>query len=417
MDTLPFVYDDLTDFTNRIVYYESSRGCPFNCSYCLSSADKKLRFRDISMVKSELKYFLDKKVRQVKFIDRTFNSNKDRTIDIWRFILENDNGVTNFHFEISADLLNEEQLRLLSELRPGLVQLEIGIQSTCDRTLKEIHRYVDFRVLSENVHKIISFGNIHCHVDLIAGLPYEDIETFKKSFNDVYALKAEQLQLGFLKVLKGSLMYDNAKKYGIAYTSAPPYEVLYTRWLSYEDIMLLKSVEEMLEVYYNSGQFTLTISCLVRYFESAFDMFKLLAEFYKSRYAFGLKHSRQTRYEILLEFMKEYAYKDLNKLKTLLICDYYLRENARIRPEFADNALQDKELISDMYAGGLKNICGERFISVPYRKLLNETHVETVGFDIMEFVKNGELREEIHYIVFDYSRRNPLTSNAEIIIN
>lgn len=417
MNTLSFVYDDLADFTNRIIYYESSRGCPFNCSYCLSSVDKKLRFRDVSLVKTELKYFLDKKVPQVKFIDRTFNANRERTLDIWRFILEHDNGVTNFHFEISADLINEEQLELLSKFRPGLVQLEIGIQSTCEQTLHEIRRYVDFKVLSENVRKIISFGNIHCHVDLIAGLPYEDIEMFKKSFNDVYALKAEQLQLGFLKVLKGSLMYENAKEYGISYTASPPYEVLYTKWLSYDDILLLKGIEEMVEVYYNSGQFTFTVACLERYFNSSFDMFEAMAEFYKNKYAFEIKHSRQTRYEILLEFIKEYAGEDFDKLKTVLICDYYSRENARVRPAFADNSLQDKEVISDMYAAGLKDICGERFEGVPYRKLLNETHVETVGFDIMKFVKHGEFIEGIHYIVFDYNKRSPLTSNAEMIIN
>lgn len=417
MNSLPFVYDDLADFTNRIIYYESSRGCPFNCSYCLSSVDKKLRFRDISLVKEEIKYFLDRKVPQVKFIDRTFNANKDRTLDIWRFILENDNGITNFHFEISADLLNEEQLELLSKFRPGLVQLEIGIQSTCEKTLKEIHRYVDFKVLSENVRRIISFGNIHCHVDFIAGLPYEDMETFKKSFNDVYELKAEQLQLGFLKVLKGSLMYENAEEYGISYTTAPPYEVLYTKWISYDDILLLKGIEEMVEVYYNSGQFAFTIACLERYFDNGFDMFEALARFYKYRYPFEVKHSRQTRYEILLEFIKVYAGEDYDKLKTVLICDYYARENARVRPAFADNSLQDKEVISDMYADSLKEICGSRFEVVPHRKLINETHVEMVGFDVMEYVKNGECKEGTHYIVFDYNERSPLTSNAKMIIN
>ncbi len=417
MNSLPFVYDDLTDFTNRIIYYESSRGCPFNCSYCLSSVDKKLRFRDISLVKEEIKYFLDKKVPQVKFIDRTFNANKDRTLDIWRFILENDNGITNFHFEISADLLNEEQLELLSRFRPGLVQLEIGIQSTCEKTLKEIHRYVDFKVLSENVRRIISFGNIHCHVDLIAGLPYEDYQTFKKSFNDVYELKAEQLQLGFLKVLKGSFMYENAEQYEISYTTLPPYEVLYTKWISYDDILMLKGVEEMVEVYYNSGQFVFTIACLERYFDSGFDMFEALAKFYKSKYPFEVKHSRQIRYEILLEFIKEYAGEDFDKLKTVLICDYYARENARVRPAFADNYLQDKEVISDMYADSLKEICGNRFEGVPHRKLINETHIETVGFDVMEYVKSGEYKKGTHYIVFDYNERNPLTSNAKMIIN
>lgn len=417
MDRLPFIYDEENDFENRIIYYESSRGCPFRCSYCLSSIDKKLRFRNIELVKGELKYFLDKRVPQVKFIDRTFNADKKRAFEIWKFIFDNDNGITNFHFEVSADLFDEQSLALLAGFRPGLVQLEVGIQSTCAETLREINRYVDFDVLAGNVKKIVGFNNIHCHVDLIAGLPYEDLKTFKKSFNDVYSLKAEQLQLGFLKVLKGSLMYDNAKKYGIVYKEEPPYEVLFTKWLSYEDILLLKGIEDMVEVYYNSGQFALTMKCLERYFDSAFDMFESLAAFYKEKYKTDCKHTRQARYEFLLEFYDKFIRKDINELRTILICDYYLRENARVRPAFAADCGDYKEKISDMYADSLREICGdERYARIPYRKLLNETHVEAVNFDIMEFVEKGIHIEGEHFVLFDYMKRSPLTSNAEMLI-
>ncbi|MBQ9886418.1 MAG: B12-binding domain-containing radical SAM protein [Lachnospiraceae bacterium] len=418
MNRLPFIYDDSVDFTNRIIYYESSRGCPFNCSYCLSSIDKRIRFRDIVLVKSELKYFLDKKVPQVKFIDRTFNADKKRAFDIWSFILENDNKITNFHFEISADLLNDEQLMLLSQMRPGLVQLEAGIQSTNERTLHEINRYADFNALAENIRRIVSFKNIHCHVDLIAGLPYEDLESFKRSFNDVYALKANQLQLGFLKVLKGSLMYERATEYGMVYRSSAPYEVLKTKWLSYDDILLLKGVEEMVEVYYNSGQFVFIMECLERYFENAFDLFEKLAQFYKEENGFDSKQSRQARYEFIQKFTKTYISKDVDALNTVLICDYYSRENARVRPIFAGAEPECRTEISDMYADKLQAICGDdRYINVPHRRLINETHVEPTGFDLMKFVKNSEYIEGTHYVLFDYGKRSPLDSNAEITVS
>ncbi len=418
MSSLPFIYNSLEDFDNRIIYYESSRGCPFKCSYCLSSVEKKLRFRDIGLVKKELKYFLDRGVNQVKFIDRTFNADKNRAYEIWSFINENDNGITNFHFEISADLLDERQLELLSSLRPGLVQLEIGIQSTCEKTLKEIRRYVDFAVLAANVKEIISFGNIHCHVDLIAGLPYEDIETFKKSFDDVYALKAEQLQLGFLKVLKGSLMYEKASEYGIVSKTEPPYEVLFTKWLSFDDVLRLKGVEEMVELFYNSGQFELTMQCLERYFQSPFDMFEKMSVLYKKLYVFGSKQSRQSRYEFIIEFAEVYIKKDVRELRTILICDYYLRENARVRPAFAGKDMTDKKEISDMYADSLIQICrDERFKDVSYRNLINNTHIEQADFDVLSFVHKGEYRPGRHYILFDYMRRSPLDFNAEMTIN
>ena len=230
LDDIPFLYSDLTDFENRIIYYESSRGCPFRCKYCLSSIDKQLRFRSLDLVKKELQFFLDKKVTQVKFIDRTFNAKHEHALAIWHYIKENDNGVTNFHFEISADLLTEEEITLLNSMRKGLVQLEIGVQSTNLDTIREINRNMDLCKLRNAVEKVNAAGNIHQHLDLIAGLPFEDYMSFHDSFNDVYAMRPEQLQLGFLKVLKGSAMEEQAEEYGIGYRKTPPYEVLYTKW-------------------------------------------------------------------------------------------------------------------------------------------------------------------------------------------
>lgn len=260
MSLIPFPYKDIKDFENKIIYYESSRGCPFSCSYCLSSVEKTLRFRRIDLVKQELKFFLDNKVSQVKFVDRTFNCRKSHAMEIWRFIYENDNGITNFHFEVAADLIDDEQLELISHMREGLIQLEIGVQSTNELTINEIHRTMKLEKLKKVVKRINSFNNTHQHLDLIAGLPFENLESFKNSFNEVYFMKPKELQLGFLKVLSGSYMYDNRDTYGIKFKEYPPYEVLSTKWISYADILLLKGVEEMVEVYYNSGQFVLGLN-------------------------------------------------------------------------------------------------------------------------------------------------------------
>ena len=304
LSEVPFVYDHMEDFEHKIIYYETSRGCPFSCSYCLSSVDKRLRFRNIELVKKELQFFLDHKVPQVKFVDRTFNCKHDHSIAIWKYIMEHDNGITNFHFEIAADILNEEELKLLEQMRPGLVQLEIGVQSTNPKTIKEIHRVMDFEKVSKIVRRIQDKGNVHEHLDLIAGLPYEDVESFAHSFDDVYALKPEQLQLGFLKVLKGSFMQEHQEEYGIVHKAHPPYEVLYTKWISYEDVLRLKGIEEMVEVYYNSRQFTNTMEELEKEYDSAFTMYDRLASYYEDNGYNAVQHKRSARYEILLNYIR-----------------------------------------------------------------------------------------------------------------
>ena len=305
LSDIPFCYDKAGDFKNRIIYYESSRGCPFSCSYCLSSVEKQLRFRDAELVKKELQFFIDREVPQVKFVDRTFNCNHAHAMEIWSYIKEHDNGITNFHFEISADLLREEELALIGTMRPGLIQLEIGVQSTNGATIKEIHRTMQLERLKEVVKEVQKHENIHEHLDLIAGLPFEDYDTFAKSFDEIYELRPNQLQLGFLKVLKGSYMYEHAKEYEIEYHSRPPYEVLKTKWLPYEDVLKIRQVEEMLEVYYNSGQFEITMKVLGVLFKSAFFMFQELGKYYERNGYFGMSHARIRRSEILLEFIKE----------------------------------------------------------------------------------------------------------------
>ncbi len=388
LSTLPFPYQELTDFENRIIYYESSRGCPFSCSYCLSSIDKSVRFRSLELVLPELQFFLDRKVPQVKFVDRTFNCRKSHAMAIWRYLLDHDNGVTNFHFEIAADLLDEDELALIARMRPGLIQLEIGVQSTNPRTLEAICRKTDLDGLRDVVAKVHAGKNIHQHLDLIAGLPFEDYESFGRSFNDVYAMRPDQLQLGFLKVLKGSQMHREAEQYGIIRRALPPYEVLCTPWLPFSDVLRLKMVEEMVENYYNSHQFDETLDALVSRFPSPFAFFERLAEFYESRREEQRKHSRVQRYELLLDFIRETFPEEERYFRQLLTIDYYLRERAKARPSFAPDQTAYKEQLSEIL-----------------RQTGKQNHVEAVP------AGDGQVK----YLVFDYENRDPLTHAARVI--
>ena len=383
LSAIPFVYEHLEKFENRIIYYESSRGCPFSCSYCLSSIDKKLRFRDLELVKKELQFFLDHRVPQVKFVDRTFNCKHEHAMTIWKYILEHDNGLTNFHFEISADLLREEEMELMSQMRPGLIQLEIGVQSTNPETIRAIHRHMDLKKLEHCVNRVHSFRNIHQHLDLIAGLPYEDYDTFHQSFNDVYQMKPDQLQLGFLKVLKGSLMQKEAEVYGIVYKEKEPYEVLSTNWLTYGEVLKLKMVESMVEVYYNSGQFWHTLEYLVPFEKDAFTFYEKLGSFYEKKGYSEISHSRMRRYEILLEYLQEETDVPTEVAAQKMLYDLYLREKLKKRPVFAPDQKQ--------YETAVWN----------YRK--NNQVSKTAHIEVFE---NGTV------ILFDYEKRDPLSNNA-----
>jgi radical SAM superfamily enzyme YgiQ (UPF0313 family) len=399
MSSIPFCYERMEDFTNRIVYYESSRGCPFRCSYCLSSVEKQLRFRDTALVKQELGFFMEKEVPQVKFVDRTFNCKHEHAMEIWSFIQEHDNGITNFHFEISADLLTEEELELLATMRPGLVQLEIGVQSTNEATITEIHRTMELKRLKEVVKRIQLGKNIHEHLDLIAGLPYEDYDTFAKSFDEIYALKPNQLQLGFLKVLKGSYMYEHASEYGIVYSSRPPYEVLRTKWLDFPELLKIRQAEEMLEVYYNSGQYEVTMKMLETQFASAFVMFRRLGEFYDRQGYFAMSHSRIRRAEILLEFAEEYAKQAVPVLKESLTFDLYYRENMKSRPDWASDVSEWKN-VTRQYCKNGKTSHVEQF------------HYCFPGKETRGIEKLPERTAQPVYILFDYTQRDPLDHQA-----
>ena len=404
LTTLPFLYENMEPFTNRIIYYETSRGCPYRCSYCLSSIDKKVRLRDISVVKRELQFFLDQNVKQVKFIDRTFNCDHKHAMEIWQYIYEHDNGVTNFHFEISADILREEEIALLNRFRPGLAQLEIGVQSTNPETIRAIHRAMDVERLEKIVAAIHRGQNIHQHLDLIAGLPYEDYESFGRSFDRVYGMQPEQLQLGFLKVLKGSDMHDNAEKYGIRYLEQPPYEVLYTNWISYGEIRRLKRIEEMVELYYNSGQFTHTLPVLEKAFPGPFAMYEALADHYQEKGYFTNSPARAYRYQILLEFASLKDPENREIYRELLTYDMYLRENLKSRPGFAAEITEEqKQDIRRFYQTEEQE---RRYLPAyaeyDWKQLSRMTHMEPFRYP------------EPHYVLFDYQERNPLNYEAKV---
>ena len=385
MDELPFVYDHLEDFSHKIIYYESSRGCPFRCAYCLSSLEKKLRFRSLDLVKKELGFFLQAKVPQVKFLDRTFNCNPGRTVDLWQWILDHDNGITNFHFEIAADLITEEELAIMERMRPGLIQLEIGVQSTNMETVHEIDRVMDLDLVRNVTAKVKSFGNIHQHLDLIAGLPREDLESFHKSFDDVFAMKPEQLQLGFLKVLRGTKIHRMAQQYGIVCHDKAPYEVLSTPWLPYKDLVLLKGVEEMVELYYNSHQYEKTLEEILKNYGSPFAFFVELAEFYDRKGYSKISHSRMARYEILREFISEKDWAD-PVYDQCMIFDLYARERLKSRPAFAADRSPYKEQLRE------------------YEKIYGkQVHIEIFTRDSQPV-----------FVLFDYARRNPLTNDAHV---
>ena len=398
MDELPFCYANLKDFEHRIIYYESSRGCPFNCSYCLSSVDKKLRFRSLPLVYKELQFFIDAKVPQVKFVDRTFNCQHEHAMGIWKYIKEHDNGITNFHFEISADLLREDELELISDMRPGLIQLEIGVQSTNGDTIREIHRTMRLEEVYRAVNRVKAGKNIHQHLDLIAGLPFEDYQRFQQSFNDIYALHPQQLQLGFLKVLKGSYMYEHAQEYGLVYRSRPPYEVMASKWVSYDEMLEIRLVEEMLELHYNSGQFLTYLAVLESKYDSTFPMVLDMGHFYREHGYLDCSHSRVRRTEIVQEFAEIVDPERRDIYREALIFDLYKIEKSKSRPFWAKNVQQDKRQTG---------------------KYLREHGMEKkyCHFEYFEHInEKGEITEEKDplWLLFDYENRDSLTNEAAL---
>ena len=407
LSLLPFPYEeDFHDVENQIIYYESSRGCPYSCGYCLSSIEKGVRFVPLEKVYTALQKFLDHKVRQVKFIDRTFNCKKSHAMGIWRYLAEHDNGVTNFHFEITADLLDQETIAFLHTVRKGLFQFEIGVQSTNPKTIEAINRNVNFEKLSGIVQQIKAGGNIHQHLDLIAGLPHEDYASFARSFNDVYALKPEQLQLGFLKVLKGSMIYNRQHDFSIVYQDTAPYEVLTTHMLPYEDTLKLKAVEEMVETYYNSGKFLNTLEYLVPLYDTPFAFFEQLSQYWIAEKCHYQYQSKIGLCNILWQFVQQNHAVDLTKMQWLIKFDLALHEKPKKLPEWlvVSNEKQYRNQITAFYRDValveqyLPHYCG-----IDSKVTARQTHLEVFG----------EVQPVA--ILFDYEHKD-LLQNAQYMM-
>ncbi len=418
LDDIPFVYDDFSieELQNKIIYYEASRGCPYNCQYCLSSVEKGVRFLSKERIFKDLKFFLAKKVKQVKFVDRTFNCNKKLAIDIWEFLIKNDNGTTNFHFEISADILDDDMLNVLKKARKQLFQLEIGVQSTNSKTLSSIQRKTDLTKLFKKVSIIKSFRNIHQHLDLIAGLPFEDYDSFKKSFDDVYTVYPEQLQLGFLKLLRGSGLRRDSEKYGVVYNEKPPYEVLFTEKINFEKMTLLKYIAEMVEIYYNSGKCLNTVKFMVNFFERPFSFFEELALYWIDCGYHEVSHNKMRLYNIMFEFCVSHT-KDLYKLKDILKFDMYLNDNIKNFPYWLpQNNFDETKSFARKFFENPENVKKyiPNLISFTPKQLSRMCHIEKFDYNVFLGAQNNfsHITKETQYILFDYYGKNDLSGNC-----
>ena len=387
MDEIIFPYEDKEDLSNKIVYYEASRGCPFNCKYCLSSTSHGVRFLEIDRILEELKYFINKKVRLVKFVDRTFNCNHKFSIAIWDYLISVDTD-TQFHFEISADILKDEEIRLLSKAPEGRFQFEVGVQTTNDDVLRNINRFVNFSDIKEKVIELMSIRNIKQHLDLIAGLPGEDYESFKKSFNDVYEIRPEEIQLGFLKLLKGSSMREDADNYGMEYSPYPPYEILKTNKVSYEELLKLKKIEEMVDKYYNSQKFNHIIKYFEKKFNSPFEFYYSLGIFFEDKGYFNKNIGNIEYYKVFLDF-NETVLKESNiYVDEIVKFNYLIYNKKRGLPDFLRSNMSKEE------EKNFKDNHREKYS-------FKEYHLEKFSINLEEYVLNDELLEEDSYYLFN----------------
>lgn len=416
LNEIPFVYGDcLDDFENKIIYYEASRGCPYTCQYCLSSVEDGFYTLNIDRVFSDLKFFIDNNVMQVKFCDRTFNANRNFAKNVWKYIIKNDNNYTNFHFELSAEIIDPEMIEILTKAREGLIQFEIGVQSTNQETLGEVARSINTEKVFKNVRILNSLGNIHLHTDLIVGLPYENFESFKKSFNDVYSLKAEQLQVGFLKLLKGSKLRENAEKHEMLYKDYAPYEILSNKWLTFDEVLILKSVENMTEIYYNSGSFKSCIDYLVSLFETPFEFYLELALFYKKNNLHKFSHKKNKLYENLYNFSVNKNL-NINIVKNYIKYDILSKENLPKLPEYLNSYSDLKwEYINNEQF--VSNHLGDYLNSYDKKAIARNIRFEKFDFDMINSSNTTTLNYNETVLMFDYLNKISKTSNKVKISN
>lgn len=399
MNELVFPYENDDELHNKIVYYEASRGCPFNCKYCLSSTTHGVRFLNIERVKKELKYFIDRKVRLIKFVDRTFNCNHKFSKEIWNFLIEN-GGETSFHFEISADILRDDELEILRKAPKGMFQFEVGVQTTNDDVLRNINRFVNFADIKEKVDELEKIKNIKQHLDLIAGLPGEDYKSFEKSFNDVHSIEPEEIQLGFLKLLKGSSMREEADKWGMVYSPYPPYEILRTKDISYEEILELKKVEEVVDKYYNSQKFNNILRYFLGKFDAPFNFYHSLGSFFEEKGYFNRNISSTDYYKVFVEFNEEYLKEDSTLLKEIIKYDYLCFNKKKWLPNFLNRDITKEE------ERNVKEIVREKYN-------IKKVHIEKFKIDILSYINNKNLIFEDSYVIFDVENENNILCNIK----
>lgn len=415
LDKLPFVYENLEGLSHKILYYEASRGCPFNCQYCLSSIEQGVRFVPVEKVKKHMAYFLDKRVKQVKFVDRTFNARRQYAMDIWSYIIEHDNGYTNFHFEIAAELIHDEMFDLLAKARPGLIQFEIGVQSTNPNVLKIIKRPMPFEDIKAVVERIKALGNIHQHLDLIAGLPEENYSSFRKSFNDVMSLRPQQFQLGFLKLLKGSGLREKAREYGLVYKAEPPYEILYTSYISYDEILKLHAIDDLVDRYYNNGRFKYALEYFFNCFNYPFDFFEAFAKFWEEKGYDLIEHNKMAYYYHLIEFATVSSEVNEELLKEFIRLDYLLHEPLKEVP--AQFETIKREAIKEDFNTLLKNDdwvtqYAPNLSNLAPRQRYRLTFLDSYHYPVWQIISNNtaETFQRLSYeqkILFDYSTNSP----------
>ncbi|MVO73136.1 DUF4080 domain-containing protein [Paeniclostridium sordellii] len=412
LDLIPSPYEKLNkeEYENRIVYYETSRGCPFNCQYCLSSTLQGLRYFSIDRVKKDLKALIDARVSQIKFIDRTFNANKKFAMEIMKFLMENDNDYTTYHFEVTAHLLSDDMLEFLKDCKEGLFQFEIGVQTTNEKVLDAVGRRDDFGKLSYVVKKIASYRNIHQHLDLIAGLPYEDYKSFENSFNDVFNLGIEHLQLGFLKMIKGTGIRNRADEHEFRYKDYPPYEVLYNKYISYDQILKLKDIEEILERYFNSKNFVLSMRYIIHNFykQSPFKFFEDFATYFNDNGYFNMSQGKNQLYKILLDFYLEKININSDLFKEIIKYDYISLGKTSNVPAFLEKVdIEDFKNRCHLFLQNEENILKyiPRFESTPAKQIIKYVHFEVFKYDILKLkddIKTKlEPKESIVLFVYD----------------
>lgn len=394
LDKIPSPYKNIgNEFENKIIYFESSRGCPFNCEFCLSSTIKGVRYFSIDRVKEELNNLIEGKVRQIKFVDRTFNANKDYAMEIMNFIISKDPKDINFHFEVTAHLLDREMLDFLRDVREGLFQFEVGVQSTNLDTIDAIGRVTDFKKLRDITKEIKSFKNIHQHLDLIAGLPYEDYNSFKKSFNDVYEIRPEKIQLGFLKVLKGSGLRKDEDKYGFKYLDFPPYEILENDFISYKEMIKLKVIEDLVERYYNEGYFQHSLDYIVsNHYTSPFDFYEDFSCFWELKDYHKVSNSRNSLYEILMEFYSHKKFDDILLFNELLRFDFIKNNKGSKIPKgisSLEKSISQNDIHEVLKDDRVLKEYLEEYKDLPTKKIIQDIVIEGFEVDIFKLIENG----------------------------